>query len=74
MHNRQLFPSHKALFKAVERCKEIPENFIDLSQNLLLNINLEEMVIYYEKVIFYFKEYDYSDIERIGIILENEWT
>jgi len=32
------------------------------------------MINYYEKVIEYFKGYDYPDTERIGIILENEWT
>jgi len=45
-----------------------------MSRYLLKNVCLESMINYYEKVIEYFKGYDYPDTERIGIILENEWT
>jgi len=73
-HNHILFPCHKALFKAVKKCKDVPDNFIEMSHHLLKNISLENMINYYEKVIEFFKEYDYPDTERIGLILENEWT
>ncbi len=73
-HNHLLFPCHKALFKVLKKCKDMPFDFIEKSQNLLKNITLENMIGYYEKVIDFFKEYDYSDIERISLILENEWT
>ncbi len=73
-HNHELFSSHKALFKAVSNCKQKPEYFVEMSNNLLRNYDLNKMVKYYETVIDFFKEYDYSDIERIGLILENEIT
>jgi predicted nucleotidyltransferase len=73
-HNHRLFPSHKALFKALAKCPDLPDQFIEQSQHLLKNISLEEMLHYYELVIGFFQEYDYPDIERIGLILENEWT
>ncbi len=73
-HNYALFPSHKALFKAVDKCKDKPANFIEESQFLLNNITLENMLKYYAKLIDFFKAYDYPDLERVGLILENEWT
>ena len=73
-HNRILFPCHKTLLKAVKKCKQIPANFIGLSHNLLKNMSLENMLSYYEKIVGFFKGYDYPDTVRIGLILENEWT
>ena len=32
------------------------------------------MLSYYEKIVGFFKGYDYPDTVRIGLILENEWT
>jgi len=43
-HNHELFPCHKALFKSIKECKKVPDNFIEMSQNLLINSNLEEMI------------------------------
>ena len=45
-----------------------------MSNDLLANQNIEKMVNYYETIITFFKEYDYPDTERIGLILENEMT
>ncbi len=73
-HNHVLFPCHKGLFRALEKCADIPNNFIEMSHRLLENTNLEEMLGYYEKIINFFKDYDYPDNEQIGLILENEWT
>jgi len=41
---------------------------------LLQNIKKEAMIEYYQVVIDFFKEFEYSDIERIGYILEDEWA
>jgi hypothetical protein len=73
-HNKVLFPCRKAFFKAIGTCKDMPDHFIEMSRDLLKNQNLETMINYYEKIIDFFKEYDYPDMERIGLILENEWT
>lgn len=73
-HNKKLFPSYKAFFKEIENCEKKPENFIKMSNKLLDNPTCEGLIKLYEYVIEYFKEYKYSDEERIGIILENEWV
>ena len=73
-HNHELYPCRKALFKAVRNCRQKPGNYIEMSKNLILHHNLEEMVKYYEMVIDFFKVYDYPDAERIGLILEDEWA
>ncbi|MBN2440431.1 MAG: nucleotidyltransferase domain-containing protein [Spirochaetales bacterium] len=73
-HNRILFPCHKSLFKALKKCKEMPERFIEKSYELLENIHPDLMIRYYEHVTDYFKAYDFPDEERIGLILKNEWT
>ena len=73
-HNRILFPCHKSLFEAIKKCIDIPYNFVEMSHQLLQNCSLETMINYFENVIDFFKEYDYPDTERIGLILENEWT
>ena len=73
-HNRVLYPCHKSLFKALEKCREIPDGFITESRQLIGEGNVKSMIAYYDKVAGYFAEYDYPDKERIGRILENEWT
>jgi hypothetical protein len=72
-HNRVLFPCHKSHFAALERCDELPPEFVDSSRRLLESSNLPALVDYYERVSGYFSRYDYPDQERIGFILENEW-
>jgi predicted nucleotidyltransferase len=73
-HNHVLFPCRKALFKALGKCEHMPADFISMSRRLISNMNRGEMLKYYETVIDYFKDYDYPETERGGLILENEWT
>ncbi|MEJ2665452.1 MAG: nucleotidyltransferase domain-containing protein [Spirochaetia bacterium] len=73
-HNHMLFPCRKAFFKALGECKHMPAGFIPRSRCLMGDMNLTEMLSYYETVINYFIDYDYPDTERIGLVLENEWT
>ncbi|MGA9761343.1 MAG: nucleotidyltransferase domain-containing protein [Gaiellaceae bacterium] len=73
-HNRVLFPCHKSLFAALERCGDLPPGFADSSRRLLESPSLQETVNYYELVSDYFGQYDYPDQERISFILENEWS
>ncbi len=73
-HNHRLFPCHKALFKALGQCGNLPPRFIEASHHLLNHMTIDEMLAYYEMVIDFFKAYDFPDNERIGLILENEWT
>ncbi|MBN1696730.1 MAG: nucleotidyltransferase domain-containing protein [Spirochaetales bacterium] len=73
-HNRVLFPCHKSLFDAVARCTDMPDDFIGRSSHLLRHIDYQSVVDYYDTVAGYFSAYDYPDTERIGLILENEWT
>jgi hypothetical protein len=73
-HNRVLFPCHKSLFAALERCKDFPPEFVELSRQLLESPSLPAVIDYYEKVSNYFGEYDFPDQERISFILENEWS
>ena len=73
-HNRVLFPCHKSLFAALERCEDVPSGFVGSSQELLRNPSLAAVIDYYEQVIGYFDEYDYPDQERISRVLEQEWS
>jgi hypothetical protein len=73
-HNRILFPCPKSLLDTTKECKDMPDNFIEMSRHLLKNMDPELMINYYEKVIDYFHEYDYPDKERIDLIIENEGT
>lgn len=73
-HNRILYPCRKSLFKALEKCPLMPPNFIELSLELLENSSAGLLISYFKTVTEYFKEYAYPDTERIGLILENEWT
>jgi hypothetical protein len=73
-HNRVLFPCHKSLFAALEKCDHLPPGFVSSSHELLRNMNLPTTIDYYEQVTDYFSEYDYPDQERISLILESEWS
>ena len=73
-HNRVLFPCHKSLFAALDRCDDLPPDFVDSSRRLLESPSLPEIVNYYDRVSDYFSQYDYPDQERVSFILENEWS
>ena len=73
-HNRKLFPCHKRLLSEVAKCGKCPEGFLVKCDRALQNINKEPMLDLYQNMIEYFKEYDYPDIERVGYILEDEWS
>jgi hypothetical protein len=73
-HNRVLFPCDKSLFAALERCSELPPGLIDSSRRLLEGPSRQAAIEYYEAVSEYFSQYDFPDQERIGFILENEWS
>ena len=73
-HNRVLFPCHKSLFAALERCEDLPPGFVDSSRLLLESPSLLALIAYYEKVSDFFSRYDYPDQERINFIVENEWS
>jgi hypothetical protein len=71
-HNRVLFPCHKSLFAALERCAELPPGFVDRSRRLIESPEAQAAIDYYEMVTDCF-DYDYPDQERISFILDNEW-
>jgi hypothetical protein len=73
-HNRVLFPCHKSLFAALEKCDDVPPGFVSSSHELLRNMSLPATIGYYEQVADYFRQYDYPDQERISLILEREWS
>jgi len=73
-HNRILFPCHKSLFAALEKCEDVPPGFVISSQELIRNMSLAAAIDYYERVTDYFSESDYPEQERISQILENEWS
>jgi len=73
-HNRVLFPCHKSLFAALDRCDDLPPDFVDSSRRLLEGPSLPEIVNYYDRVSDYFSQYDHPDQERVSFILENEWS
>ncbi len=73
-HNRVLFPWHKALFAALEKCEDLPPGFIASSRQLVAGPSAAAAIDYYEKVSSYFRQYDFPDQERISFILENEWS
>ena len=73
-YNRRLYPCHKRLLSEVGKCERHPDNFIERSNTLLQNINKDSMIEYYEINMEFFKEFEYPDMERIGYILEDEWT
>ena len=73
-HNRVLFPCHKSLFAALERCEDLPLGFVSASRRLLAEPSAAATIDYYEKVSNHYGRYDYPDQERISFILENEWS
>lgn len=73
-HNRVLFPCHKALFAALEKCEDLPPEFIASSRQLVADPSAAGAIDYYENVSSYFSRYDFPDQERISFILENEWS
>jgi hypothetical protein len=73
-HNRILFPCDKSLFAALEKCEDLPPDFASSSRRLLESPSLAAVIAYYEGVSGYFGQYDFPDQERIGFILENEWS
>jgi len=73
-HNRVLFPCDKSLFPALEKCEDLPPEFVDLSRRLLESPSLPSLIAYYEEVSGYFGQYDYPDQEMVSFILENEWS
>jgi hypothetical protein len=73
-HNRVLYPCHKSLLAALEKCPDLPPRFVGSSEELLASPSLAGMLDYYDKVASYFDRYDYPDQERISLILENEWS
>jgi hypothetical protein len=72
-HNRVFFSCDKSLFSALDRCEDLPPEFIDSSRRLLENPSLPAVIDYYERVSGHFGQYDFPDQERISFILENEW-
>jgi predicted nucleotidyltransferase len=72
--NRVLYPCRKHLFRALASCVKMPDGFIEMSRDLLDRMELQAAIRYYETVAAYFAEYDLPDQERIGLILENEWS
>jgi len=73
-HNRVLFPCHKSLFAALDKCDQLPPGLARSSQELLRHVSLPALIDYYERVADFFSEYDYPDQERISLILESEWS
>ncbi len=73
-YNRRLYPCHKRLLDEVSRCEKLPKDFVERSNHLLKTITCEAMLEYYEPVAEYFRELDFSDTERVGYILEDEWA
>lgn len=72
-HNDQLYPCVKNLHKALRHCKELPEDFIRLMDEVMQTYSFDKMVEFYDCVDEYFKAYRFDDRLRKGYVLENEW-
>jgi hypothetical protein len=72
--NRVLFPCDKSLFVALDKCEDLPPEFVVSSRRLLDNPSRPAVIDYYEQVSGHFGQYDFPDQERISFILENEWS
>jgi hypothetical protein len=73
-HNRVLYPCHKSLTAAVETCADLPVGFVAASRELLAAPTPAALVALYDLVAAHFAAYDYPDQERIGFILDQEWS
>ncbi|MGZ4461782.1 MAG: nucleotidyltransferase domain-containing protein [Gaiellaceae bacterium] len=73
-HNRVLFPCHKGLFAALEKCDDLPGGFLASSRSLLEAPSLPAAIDYCETAAAFWSQYDYPEQERISFILENEWS
>jgi hypothetical protein len=73
-HNRVLYPCHKSLLPLVAACDKKPEGILALTDRLMETFLVDEMLAYYQMVDSYFTVYNYPDDQRVGMILENEWT
>jgi predicted nucleotidyltransferase len=49
-YNKKLYPCHKHLLSEVNKCEKCPENFVNKSNHLLLNIKKDVMIEYYQFV------------------------
>lgn len=71
-HNDVLYPCVKNLHKALKQCKNLPDNFIELMNEVMDSYDFNKMVEFYNCVDSYFKEYRFDNRLRRGYVLENE--
>jgi predicted nucleotidyltransferase len=71
-HNDIYYPCLKNMEKAIEDCKNKPDNFVEKIHTVLNTFSLKEMEIFYEITEDYFKEYRFDDKIRKGYVIENE--
>ncbi len=71
-HNDILYPCVKNLQKTLRQCKDLPDNFIPLMNEVMDSYDLNNMVQFYNCVDGYFKEYRFDNRLRRGYVLENE--
>lgn len=73
-YNRIYFPCHKAMFSALEKADNIPENFIELSKVLLHSATEESIYEYFDIIKKYTNDLNIDLQESVGLILEDEWS
>lgn len=71
-HNDIFYPCEKNLYKALNQCKKLPDNFIPLMNGVMNSYDFNRMVEFYNSVEQYFKEYRFDNRLRKGYVLENE--
>lgn len=71
-YNDVLFPCIKNLYKELNTCSKLPNNFIKLMNEVLNSYSFDKMVEFYDSVDDYFKDYRFDNKLRKGYVLENE--
>ena len=71
-YNDILYPCVKNLYKELNNCKKIPNDFILLMNDVMSSYSFDKMVDFYNCVDEYFKQYHFCDELRRGYVLENE--
>ncbi|MBD0384880.1 hypothetical protein [Paenibacillus sedimenti] len=73
-YNRILFPCHKSLMRVVEEAPEKPENYIKLTNNLLINPTKESISEFVDLISSY-KDWGITFSQAVSIFINNnEWN
>lgn len=71
-HNEIYYPCVKNLYKELNVCNKLPNDFIRLMNEVMHSYFFDKMVEFYDCVDEYFKEYHFDNRIRKGYVLENE--